>query len=120
MSESLKPYGFLQEDFHSEVLDYLFELITYREPKRKLVLYNEVDRYQNLDIYKKKYTNLTTLGLDHFVPDLVNKACEKMFIISFDNVFHLHFLLHYKRDLVFMVHSSEHVCKLKKYNLSCK
>jgi hypothetical protein len=118
MSESLKPYGFLQEDFHSEVLDYLFELITYREPKRKLVLYNEVDRYQNLDIYKKKYTNLTTLGLDHFVPDLVNKACEKMFIISFDNVFHLHFLLHYKRDLVFMVHSSEHVCKLKKYNLS--
>ena len=53
MSESLKPYGFLQEDFHSEVLDYLFELITYREPKRKLVLYNEVDRYQNLDIYKK-------------------------------------------------------------------
>jgi len=118
MSESLKPFGFLQEDFHSEVLDYLFELITYREPKRKLILYNDIDRYNNLAIYKKKYKNLTIIGLDHYVPDLVNKTCEKIFIISFDNIFHFNLFLHYKEDLVFMAHSSEHASKLQKNNLS--
>lgn len=124
MSESLKPFGFLQEDFHSEVLDYLFELITYREPKRKLVLYNNTDRYNNLDIYKKKYKNLTTIGLAHYVPDLINKTCEKIFIISFDNIisfnniFILHLFLHYKEDLVFMAHSSAHTSILQKNNFS--
>jgi hypothetical protein len=117
MPESLKPFGFLNEDFHSEVLDYLFELITYREPERKLVLYNNKDRYNNLAIYKKKYKNFTTLSLDHYVPDLVNKVCEKFFIISYDNIFHFHFTLPYKDDLIFMAHSSKHVCIFKEYNI---
>jgi len=39
--------GFLQEDFHSEVLDFLLELCNNVYPDAHLILYNDIDRYNN-------------------------------------------------------------------------
>jgi hypothetical protein len=105
----LKPIGFLQEDFHSEVLDVLFELIVKNDPSRKMILYNNHDRYNNKDIYKKKYLNLVVRNLKKYIPDMVNDVCEKIIVISYDNIFHLSLLEPYKDRLIFVAHSKHHV-----------
>jgi hypothetical protein len=114
MSEIIKPIGFIQEDFHSEVLDFLFELCSNINPNIKLVLYNKTDRYDNKKIYLEKYKNLSIKALNYFIPDLVSKSLHKCFIISYDNIFHLQLLENYKEDLIFIAHSEKHV---KSYNL---
>jgi hypothetical protein len=106
---SLKPIGFLQEDFHSEVLDFLLELITNREPSRQIILYNRYDRYNNKDIYKQKYSNFIVRGLNHYIPDMVNNVCEKIIVVSYDNIFHIDLLEPYKDRLIFIAHSEQHM-----------
>lgn len=114
MSENLKPIGFLQEDFHSEVLDFLFELLQ----NRKLILYNNTDKYDNKKIYLQKYKNLTIKDLDHFIPDLTLKRLHKIFIISYDNIFHLKLLEKYKDNLVFIAHSKKHIESFNHLNMN--
>jgi hypothetical protein len=114
---SVKPIGFLQEDFHSEVLDFLFELCSNIYPNRQLVLYNYKDRYDNKKIYLQKYKNLITKNLNHFIPDLISKKFHKTFIISYDNIFHLKFFENYKDQLVFMAHSKKHINSYEELNL---
>jgi len=106
---SLKPIGFLQEDFHSEVLDFLLELITNREPTRQIILYNRHDRYNNKDTYKQKYLNFTVRGLNNYIHDMVNNVCEKIIVVSYDNIFHIDLLEPYKDRLIFIAHSQDHV-----------
>ena len=53
-----KPIGFLQENFHSEVLDFLFELFSHLNNDQELILYNDLDKYDNKSNYLKKYKNL--------------------------------------------------------------
>jgi hypothetical protein len=114
---SVKPIGFLQEDFHSEVLDFLFELCSNIYPNRQLVLYNYKDRYDNKKIYLQKYKNLITKNLNHFIPDLISKKFHKTFIISYDNIFHLKFFENYKDQLVFMAHSKKHINSYEELNI---
>ncbi len=116
MKPIMKPLGFLQEDFHSEVLDFLFELVQTREPNRQLILYNTSDRYNNKELYKKRY-NIEIKELTDYIPDMVNRICEKIFIISYDNIFHFQLLLPYKQDLIFMAHSPKHVELCKRNNV---
>lgn len=104
-----KPFGFLQEDFHSEVLSFLFELISYKEPNRQLILYNNIDKYNNREIYTSKFTNLEVVKLENFFPDLMSKRCEKVFIVSYDNILHFSFFLPFKQSLIFIAHSPKHV-----------
>jgi len=106
---TLKPIGFLQEDFHSEVLDFLLELITNREPTRQIILYNRHDRYNNKDTYKQKYLNFTVRGLNNYIHDMVNNVCEKIIVVSYDNIFHIDLLEPYKDRLIFIAHSQDHV-----------
>lgn len=106
---SLKPIGFLQEDFHSEVLDFLLELITNREPTRQMILYNRHDRYNNKDIYKQKYLNFTVRSLNNYIHDMVNNVCEKIIVVSYDNIFHIDLLEPYKDRLIFIAHSQNHI-----------
>ena len=106
---SLKPIGFLQEDFHSEVLDFLLELITSREPTRQIILYNRHDRYNNKDIYKQKYLNFTVRSLNNYIHDMVNNVCEKIIVVSYDNIFHIDLLEPYKDRLIFIAHSQDHI-----------
>jgi hypothetical protein len=112
----MKPYGFLQEDFHSEVLDFLFELIKRREPQRHLILYNTYDRYNNKILYKKRY-DIEIRDLDNYIPDMVNNICEKIFVISYDNIFHFKLLLPYKDQLIFIAHSPKHIESFKNFNI---
>lgn len=106
----LKPIGFLQELFHSEVLDFLFELIVKNDPSRKIILYNNTDKYNNISIYKQKYSNLTITTLNQFIPDMVNNVCEKFIVISYDNLFNsLNLITSYKNKLIFIAHSKNHI-----------
>lgn len=114
---TLKPFGFLQEDFHSEVLSFLFELVSTKFPNRKMILYNKEDRYDNKDIYTKKYTNLEVRNLQFFFPDMNNNICETTFVISYDNIIHFSMLLPYKQNLMFIAHSVKHTRVFKEYNV---
>jgi len=113
-----KPIGFLQEDFHSEVLDFLFQGITLIYPNTKLILYNNEDRYDNKIIYSLKYKNLYIKKIKDFIPDLSSNLCQKIFIISYDNIIGLQLLLNYKKDLVFIAHSEMHIKAFKRLNLN--
>jgi|688.fasta_scaffold15715_5 hypothetical protein len=112
-----KPFGFLQEDFHSEVLSFLFELVSTKFPDRQMILYNNKDRYDNKGIYKQKYTNLEVRDLQYFFPDANNNVCETTFIVSYDNIIHFSMLLHYKQNLMFIAHSPKHVDTFQKHNV---
>ena len=114
----LQPIGFLQEDFHSEVLDFLFEVCTNINPNIKLILYNNIDRYNNKKLYLEKYKNLTIRGLNYFIPDLTSKSLHKVFVISYDNIFHLELLEKYKQDLIFIAHSKQHVISCNSLNMT--
>ena len=113
----LKPLGFLQEDFHSEVLSFLFELVSTKFPGRQMILYNNHDRYNNKSIYKQKYTNLEVRDLQYFFPDMNNNICETTFVVSYDNIVHFSMLLPYKQDLMFIAHSPKHVDTFQKHNV---
>ena len=112
-----KPLGFLQEDFHSEVLSFLFELVSTKFPNRKMILYNIQDRYDNKSIYKQMYKNLEIRDLQSFFPDLNKNVCEKTFVISYDNIVHFSLFLQYKNDLIFITHSPKHVEIFKKHDV---
>ena len=113
---SQKSIGFLQEDFHSEVLDFLLELASKNYPNTPIILYNNNDRYNNKDLYKLKYQNLVVKGLQDFIPDLVNNCFHKCFVISYDNIINLTFLINYKSKLIFVAHSPKHVNLFNQYN----
>ena len=114
---NLKPFGFLQEDFHSEVLSFLFELVSAKFPDRKMILYNKQDRYDNISIYKQKYKNLEIRHLQYFFPDMNNNVCETTFVISYDNIIHFSLLLPYIHHLIFIAHSPTHVNIFQKHNV---
>lgn len=106
--------GFLQEDFHSEVLDFLLELCSNIYPNAKLILYNDIDRYNNKELLIENYKNLVIKDLSYFIPDLTSGDIYKTFVISYDNIIHLHMLEKYKNDLIFIAHSPKHI---KAYDL---
>ena len=113
-----KPIGFLQENFHSEVLDFLFELFSHLNNDQELILYNDLDKYDNKSNYLKKYKNLSVKSLDYFFPDLTSKHCEKIIVVSYDNIIHLNLLSMYKNDLLFISHSKKHVNELENFQLN--
>lgn len=99
--------GFLAEDFHTEVLDYLFEL--HNSSEFNLILYNTNDRYNNLEIYKNKYNNLKIKDISYFVLDLTSGLFDKAYMVSYDNVIVPEMLTLYKSKLVFIAHNKRHV-----------
>jgi|694.fasta_scaffold04949_1 hypothetical protein len=113
-NNSEKPIGFIQEDFHSEVLDFLFELLQ----NRKLILYNNTDRYGNKSLYIQKYKNLQIKDLNHFIPDLTFKKLHKLFVISHDNIFHLKLLESFKDNIIFIAHSKKHIQSYNNLNMN--
>lgn len=107
ITNTIKPIGFIQDIFHSEVLEFLFELAYTQNPEREIILYNNTDRYNNLDHLEKRF-QYTKRDLEHFFPDLENDFCEKVIVISYDNLFHIFFTKMYLDKLVFMAHSKKH------------
>ena len=105
----MKRLAFIQEDFHSEVLDFLFELINEIDKDIKMILYNTIDRYDNKKLYLEKYTNLEVRNLKNFIPDLISDVFDKVIIASYDNIFHLELLQNYKEKFIYIAHSEKHV-----------
>lgn len=99
--------GFLAEDFHTEVLDYLFEL--HSSSDFNLILYNTNDRYENIEIYKKKYNNFKVKDVSYFILDLTSGLFDKAYMVSYDNVIVPEMLTLYKSKLVFIAHNKKHV-----------
>jgi len=98
--------AFLAEDFHTEVLEFLFELYI---SEYELILYNNCDRYENVDLYKEKYPSLTVKPLDTFIIDLTKNIFEKCYMVSYDNVIVPEMLLQYNEKLIYIAHSKRHV-----------
>lgn len=112
------PIAFLQEDFHSEVLDFLFELISKNSPNTQLIWYNNIDKYDNKALYQIKYPNLIIKGLHDFLPDLINDVFHKCFVISYDNIINVTFLLNYVSKFIFIAHSPKHIKLFNHLNLN--
>lgn len=113
----LKPIGFVQEDFHSEVLDFLFEMMFTLNPNRQMILYNNFDRYNNKSTFLKKYPSLVNYGLSRLIPDVVDNLCEKIIIISYDNIFNISLFKEYIHNFIFIAHSEQHVNVCNMLNL---
>lgn len=99
--------GFLAEDFHTEVLDYLFEL--HNSSEFDLILYNTNDRYNNLEIYKLKYPNIKIKDVSYFILDLTSGLFDKAYMVSYDNVIVPEMLKLYKSKLIFIAHHQRHI-----------
>lgn len=109
MQVNPKPIGLIQDIFHSELLHFLFEIITRIYPDRSIILYNNTDRYNNVPLLQRRYNNYTIRDLPHFFHDLETRVCEKIFLLSYDNLFHIFFTKPYLDNLVFIAHSKKHI-----------
>lgn len=105
--------GFLAENFHTEVLEYLFEL----HKNDTIILYNNCDRYDNINIYKKIYQNINVKKLNEFIYDLTNEFFTKAYVISFDNIIVPELLTKYTNRLIYIAHSVGHVQLFAKLRL---
>lgn len=101
--------GFLTENYHTEVLDFLFELHDDPSGKYDLVLYNNHDNYLNMELYKKKYEKLEIKTIDTFLPDLNSDYCVKYYIVTYDNLFDIRILQSYKEKILIICHSQKNI-----------
>lgn len=105
--------GFLTENFHTEVLEYLFQL----HQNDTIILYNNCDRYDNINIYKKMYQNITVKKLNEFIYDLTNDIFTKAYLTSFDNIIVPELLTKYTHKLIYIGHSPGHIQLFAKLRL---
>lgn len=109
--------GFVTENYHTEVAEYLLEIFS-DNTKYKTIFYNSHDNYLNWNIYKNRFPNLTRKPIHMFLPDINNDVCDKYFIITYENLFTLKALLHYKEKLIIICHIPRniHECIEFKYD----
>jgi len=74
-----------------------------------MILYNNFDRYNNKKTYIKKYSNLVNYGLNRFIPDIINNVCEKIIVVSYDNIFNISLFEKYLDNFIFIAHSEKHI-----------
>jgi hypothetical protein len=99
--------GFLLNDYHTELLEFLFEL-TYK--KYNLILYIESDGYNNLELLKRKYKFTEKSLLNYLNDDYKNNVCFKYIALS-----HLDIITKMCSDyskFIFLVHNSEQMSYL--------
>ena len=114
--------GIVQESFHSEVLDYLIEMM--HDKKYDVTLYNDIDLYNNKFNYIRKYNNdsnkmkFEVKSLSKLILDVTQDVCEKYIIVSYDNIFHLEIFGEFRDKFIFMAHSKDHIDTFKKKQLN--
>lgn len=104
--------GFVLSEYHTELLDFLFELL---HVKYNIILYIENDDYNNLKFLKKKFKFIQKSFFKYFIEDYKNNFCFKYIILS-----HLDFIINDIKDnnlsqnkLLFLVHNSKEMNLLK-------
>jgi hypothetical protein len=103
--------GFVLNDYHTELLEFLFEL-TY--DKYNLILYIENDSYNNLELLKTKYKFTEKSLLNYLDEDYKKNVCFKYIILS-----HLDVILQYNyfksncSKFIFLVHNDDQMTHLK-------
>ena len=110
IKDKRKSVGFIQNDYHTEVLDFLFEILH----DYNIVLYNDFDKYNNVEIYKKKYKNLVVAGTGSFLKDLVNRVHVKIIIVTCSLTIDTRLLKEYINDVIYITHSNGDKTKLLK------
>lgn len=108
--------GFLFNTFHSEVLDFLLELTENKDDIDEIIVYNDNDNYQNMDIYKRKYSNFSIKSMNEFLHDTVNNVYDKIIVLTYSNLFSLSFIENYKDKFIFIAHSEKDLKQLEEKN----
>jgi hypothetical protein len=108
--------GFLFNTFHSEVLDFLLELVQNQNNVEEVFVYNDADNYQNMNVYQKKY-KFTHKGLNDFFYDTVNNVYDKTIVLTHSNLFALNFVEKYKDKFIFIAHSEKDLKQLEEHKL---
>lgn len=105
--------GFLLSGYHTELLDFLFELL---HTKYNIILYIEDDDYSNLKFLKKKFKFIQKSVMKYFIEDYQKDVCFK-----YINLSHLDFFVNQIKDnklssnkILFLVHNLSEMDLLKK------
>jgi hypothetical protein len=105
--------GFVVTQYHTELLDFLFELVY---EKYNIILYIEDDDYNNLIYLRRKFKFIQKSLLNYFIDDYKNDVCFKYISLSHnelivDNVkkYNLN-----NSKILFLVHNLEEMDLLKK------
>jgi hypothetical protein len=104
--------GIVYEDFHSEVVEFILEILQF-EMDTNITVYNETDRYDNIDLYQKNYNRMVRKSLSSFIADLNNGICEKYIIITYSNLINLSLLSEFREKLIFIAHDDTQLTQLK-------
>jgi hypothetical protein len=104
--------GIVYEDFHSEVLEFILEMLQF-ELDTNIIVYNDKDRYSNIDVYQQKYNRIQRRSLGTFIRDLNNEVCDKYIVISYTNLFNVGLFQEFKDKLIFIGHDDSQVKQLK-------
>jgi hypothetical protein len=106
--------GIIYEDYHSEVIDFLIELIE-NELNGNIIIYNKRDSYNNLELYLKKYRKVSKRKIKDFERDLNKGVCDKIIVITYTNLYSLEYWEKYKDKTIFIAHDSEQKKRLEEY-----
>lgn len=96
--------GFLTDNYHTEVLDFLFELFSDAD-QYEMILYNDHDNYNNWKIYENRYKNLSRRKISKFIGDLHENYCDKIFLVTYENLFALRVFDEYKDKIIVICHN---------------
>ena len=108
--------GIIYEDYHSEVVEFLLELLQFKYDLN-ITLYNNEDRYDNLDIYLKKYNRIQKRSIKYFVKDLANDVCNKYIVVTYGNLFSLNLVEDFSEKLIFIAHNENQLNQIEKLKL---
>jgi len=109
-----KTIGFVQESYHTEVLDFLFELF---QTQYDLVWYNSTDVYDNKSTYIEKFgKSLVIKPLSDIIQDTLDEIHVKMIFVTYDNLFNIEVIRNFK-NVLFIAHSNEHVKYFDEFNI---
>ena len=105
--------GFVLDNYHTELLDFLFELL---QNKYNIIIYINIDTYNNLDILSRKYKFSQKSIYQNFIYDCKHDVCFKYIILS-----HLSYIVPQLVEnnininkIVFLVHVSDEMNMLKR------
>lgn len=115
-------FGILVNQYHSEVLDYIIELLNDIYINPEIVIYNlyeTIDWYKNIDFYIKKYENIKLDNFNLFINRFVNNEHYRIFVPTLDDPrFRLNIFLLYKQYFIFITHTQTQIDICNNYGLN--
>lgn len=104
--------AFIVDQFYTDILKFLLNL----HEEYELILYMDIDLYNNKDIYIEEYPKLEIKPIDLFIDDLVFNVFNCCYVLNYDNICMPKILLNYKNKLLFAAHNQSHALYLSSMN----